>query len=112
MREYKLKNIFKQKISKILALEFQPVLNDAEELRKFLVEATGCEDNKFKVYSNGRGGVGLICSRGLFGENSRLKLRQVSDGYAVVFKYENGGHDIFYFDRKEFLEFFKEVPNS
>ena len=110
--ELEQKNPFSRKVSKILSLEFDPVLDDLEELKKFLVEATGCEDNKFKVYSNGRGGVGLICCKGFFGTDYRLDLRQLLYGYVVVFKYEDGGHDIFKFDSKEFFRFFKEKNAS
>lgn len=103
-----LKKITPNVVSEIYAMHFDPLFDKPEDLRKFIKDSTGVDSYDGKVYTNGTGGVALICKTGFTSESAKMELRLLEDGYVVVFRYQNGGHDIYWFTRQEFAWMFDD----
>ena len=107
-RKCTLKKITPNVVSEIYAMRFDPLFDKPEDLRKFIKDSTGVDSYDGKVYTNGTGGVALICKTGFSGNDSKMDIHQLHYGYAVVFRYQNGGHDIYWFTRQEFAWMFDD----
>ena len=108
VRKCTLKKITPNIVSEIYAMHFDPLFDKPEDLRKFIKDSTGVDSYDGKVYTNGTGGVALICKTSFSGDGSKMNIHQLHDGYAVVFRYQNGGHDIYWFTRQEFAWMFDD----
>lgn len=82
------------RLKSIYSMEYTCGMTDVNEIKKFLTKY-GSDSDASKVYVNDNKCVGIMATNMMTGDIELTRLTTARSNWIVVYRYKDGGHDIF-----------------